>query len=69
MKIAKYPVWIKGKAYTAEVEFSQCEYAMVKIQTVLYKGIRKMGQQPEVNIVKKVPIETYAQEAASAIKP
>ena len=42
---------------------------MVKIQTVLYKGIRKMGQQPEVNIVKKVPIETYAQEAASAIKP
>ncbi|HIX77436.1 MAG TPA: hypothetical protein H9734_07570 [Candidatus Fusicatenibacter merdavium] len=69
MKIAKYPVWIKGKAYTAEVEFSQYEYAIVIIQTDLYRGMRKMGQKPETTFVKRVPIEMYAQEAASAIKP
>lgn len=63
MKIIKYPVRIRGEAYTAEVRFCQCEYDMVMIQTDLYKGLRKMGQEPEFCYRKLVPIEVYIREA------
>lgn len=68
MKIIKYPVRIRGKDYTAEVRFCQCEYDMVMIQTELYKGLHKMGQKPEFTFRKRVPIETYIREAEDEMR-
>lgn len=68
MKIIKYPVRIRGEAYTAEVRFFQCEYDMVMVQTDLYRGLRRMGQKPEFIFRKLVPIEVYIREAENEME-